>query len=158
MGIVGVSFGVGLGIVGLLACVPKERAQALTCWGFLVAGWLVTVMIAPKGAADVWVWPPLDAMFGVLAIRMGMRHRHRWLYILALLFLGQCAVHVAWGILNVFGPTDPGRLFRYYKAINGLLLCQMACVSFPGERHVATILCGNLWRVLGIGRHRGVAP
>lgn len=154
---VGVAFGVGLAVTGGYAVASPQRWLSLGAWACLVAGWLATVLIAPYGAAMVWIWPFMDTVFGTLCMSWAVRHKAYWAAILALLFLGQTVTHLAWNIMQVFLPTDGSRLWRYYASVNGLLVAQMVCVSWPGACHGVALLVYKLRNVFGARRGQGVA-
>lgn len=157
MTIVGASFGAGLAITLAFAVIAKERHLTVPAWGMLAFGWGVTVLIAPFFERYVWVWPILDVIFGTAAITMAAVSKKYWLAILALLFLGQTVIHVTWNVMQVTGPADPTRIYRYFAGINLLLVAQMITNSWPGGRRVLAVLVDHVGGPSRVGNPRKVA-
>lgn len=124
----------------------------MAAWLCLVDGWCATALIAPYGDKLLWIWPVMDAFFGTFVMTMAKRRHCRWAALLGLTFLGQMAMHVTYNLMSVELPTDPHRVYRYYLAVNLVMVAQMVCVSWPGAVNAGSILVGQFGR---FSRHRG---
>lgn len=155
---VGIAFGIGLAITGALAFASPRRRLSILAWSALAVGWGVTVIVAPYGDKYVWVFPGMDLVVGVWAMIMASRLKCYWAAILGLLFLGQCLLHIAYNLFNVAGPTDPLRVYRYYRSINLLLIAQMVCVSWPGLWNGCVVLFNRLRGFSRHSRRKEMAP
>lgn len=158
MNIIEVAFGVSLLVTGGLALGSSSPRLSLCAWGSLVAGWMVSTTVANYGDRYVWLFPLMDVVIGTWAMHMAFRRKCYWIAILGLIFFGDCLTHIGYAALRHLAPADPLRVYRYYAALNLLLVAQMVCVAWPGLSNGVSIFLRGLRRILGNRHNPEVAP
>lgn len=118
-------------------------AMLVVGWGFERVCWVIWT---PPEAMQFY--PVIDAAFGLAALTAWMSQPRPWKFLLAMLFIFQCALHASFWI-----SPDSGNVYRYLVLNNITFALELCVAASPG---VGSALAG-LGRIWGT-HHSGARP